>query len=150
MWGEMFRGKYAQKDASKVNMYEIAQLSWASAAPAKSCAEMEATSKGEGFRREEKNQKQREKFSLLTVNNKGQLVALCVSSPLFINLLLFPFLGNYVERKSTFFFPFSLLISAGHCQGFLMFMSACPLTCHPLSRPNNYHPISTWPTVGSL
>lgn len=42
----MFRGKYAQKDASKVNMYEIAQLSRASAAPAKSCAEMERTSKG--------------------------------------------------------------------------------------------------------
>lgn len=37
----MFGGKYAQKDASKVNMYEIAQLSRASAAPAKSCAEME-------------------------------------------------------------------------------------------------------------
>lgn len=32
------QGKYAQKDASKVNMYEIAQLSQASAAPAKSCA----------------------------------------------------------------------------------------------------------------
>lgn len=44
----MFRVKYAQKDASKVNMYEIAQLSRAMAAPAKSCAEMERTSKGEG------------------------------------------------------------------------------------------------------
>ena len=42
----MFGGKYAQKDASKVNMYEIAQLSRALAAPAKSCAEMERTSKG--------------------------------------------------------------------------------------------------------
>lgn len=42
----MFRGKYAQKDASKVNMYEIAQLSQASAPLAKSCAEMERTSKG--------------------------------------------------------------------------------------------------------
>lgn len=37
----MFRRKYAQKDASKVNTYEIAQLSRASAAPAKSCTEME-------------------------------------------------------------------------------------------------------------
>lgn len=43
------QGKYAQKDASKVNMYEIAQLSGASAAPAKSCAGMERTSKGEGL-----------------------------------------------------------------------------------------------------
>lgn len=49
----MFGGKYAQKDASKVNMYEIAQLSRASAAPAKSCAEMEGTSKGEGLRGKE-------------------------------------------------------------------------------------------------
>lgn len=57
MWGEMFRGKYAQKDASKVNMYEIAQLSPASAAPAKSCTEMERTSKGEELR----GKKQREK-----------------------------------------------------------------------------------------
>lgn len=48
MWREVFRVKYAQKDASKVNMYEIAQLSRAMAAPAKSCAEMERTSKGEG------------------------------------------------------------------------------------------------------
>lgn len=48
----MFRGKYAQKDASKVNMYEIAQLSRGSAAPAKSCAEMER-SKGEGSRGKE-------------------------------------------------------------------------------------------------
>lgn len=39
------QGKYAQKDASKVNMYEIAQLSRASAAPAKSCAEMERTNR---------------------------------------------------------------------------------------------------------
>lgn len=54
------QGKYAQKDASKVNMYEIAQLSWASAAPAKSCAEMERTSKGRRGR-EEKNQEQKEK-----------------------------------------------------------------------------------------
>lgn len=46
----MFGGKYAQKDASKVNMYEIAQLSRASAAPAKSCTEMERTSKGEESR----------------------------------------------------------------------------------------------------
>lgn len=52
MWGEMFRGKYAQKDASKVNMYEIAQLSRASAAPAKSCTEMERTSKGGKKQRE--------------------------------------------------------------------------------------------------
>lgn len=49
----MFRGKYAQKDASKVNMYEIAQLSRGSAAPAKSCAEMERISKGEGLRGKE-------------------------------------------------------------------------------------------------
>lgn len=48
----MFRGKYAQKDASKVNMYEIAQLSRASAAPAKSCTEMERTSKGGKKQRE--------------------------------------------------------------------------------------------------
>lgn len=54
------QGKYAQKDASKVNMYEIAQLSRASAAPAKSCAEMERTSKREGGS-VEKKQKQREK-----------------------------------------------------------------------------------------
>ncbi|KAI4815498.1 hypothetical protein KUCAC02_005640 [Chaenocephalus aceratus] len=39
------QGKYAQKDASKVNIYEIAQLSRASAAPAKSCTEMERTSR---------------------------------------------------------------------------------------------------------
>lgn len=31
----MFGAKYAQKDASKVNTYEIAQLSRASAGPAK-------------------------------------------------------------------------------------------------------------------
>lgn len=52
------QGKYAQKDANKVNMYEIAQLSRASAAPAKSCAEMERTSKGrqaERNRNREKN-----------------------------------------------------------------------------------------------
>lgn len=42
------RQKYAQKDASKVNTYEIAQLSRASAARAKSCAVMEGTSMGEG------------------------------------------------------------------------------------------------------
>lgn len=53
MWGEMFRGKYAQKDASKVNMYEIAQLSRALAAPAKSCTGMERTSKGEELRGKE-------------------------------------------------------------------------------------------------
>lgn len=47
------QGKYAQKDASKVNIYEIAQLSRASAAPAKSCTEMERTSKGERLRRKE-------------------------------------------------------------------------------------------------
>lgn len=41
-----------RKNASKVNMYEIAQLSRASAAPAKSCAEIER-SKGEGLRRKE-------------------------------------------------------------------------------------------------
>lgn len=46
----MFGGKYAQKDASKVNIYEIAQLSRASAAPAKSCTEMERTSKGAELR----------------------------------------------------------------------------------------------------
>lgn len=57
MWGEMFGGKYAQKDASKVNMYEIAQLSRASAAPAKSCTEMKRTREWE----EEEKQKQREK-----------------------------------------------------------------------------------------
>lgn len=50
MRGEMFRGKYAQKDASKVNTYKIAQLSRASAAPAKSCAEVESASQGEGDR----------------------------------------------------------------------------------------------------
>lgn len=55
----MFKGKYAQKDASKVNMYEIAQLSRASAAPAKSCAEMERTSKGR--RVERKKNRNREK-----------------------------------------------------------------------------------------
>lgn len=49
----MFGGKYAQKDASKVNMYEIAQLSRTSAAPAKSCTEMERTSKREELRGEE-------------------------------------------------------------------------------------------------
>lgn len=46
MSGEMLkRGKYAQRDASKVNMYEIAQLSRAWAAPAKSCTEVERTRK---------------------------------------------------------------------------------------------------------
>lgn len=54
----MFKGKYAQKDASKVNMYEIAQLSRASAASAKSCAEMERTSKG---RRVEKKKTETER-----------------------------------------------------------------------------------------
>ena len=51
--GKCLGGKYAQKDASKVNMYEIAQLSRASAAPAKSCAEVERTSKREELSREE-------------------------------------------------------------------------------------------------
>lgn len=45
----MFRGEFAKKDASKVNVYEVAQL----AVPAKSCAEMERTSKGEGWRGKE-------------------------------------------------------------------------------------------------
>lgn len=46
MSGEMLKGgKYAQRDASKVNMYEIAQLSRASAAPAKSCTDVERTRK---------------------------------------------------------------------------------------------------------
>lgn len=43
----MSRRKYAQKDASKVNMYEIAQLSRALAAPVKSCSEIERTSQRE-------------------------------------------------------------------------------------------------------
>lgn len=60
MSGEMFGGKYAPKDASKVNMYEIAQLNWASAAPAKSWTEVERTSKrgelrGEKAETERKN-----------------------------------------------------------------------------------------------
>lgn len=66
MWGEMFGGKYAQKDASKVNMYEIAQLSRASAAPAKSCAEMERVREKSW---EEKKQKQREKWLVLDSHN---------------------------------------------------------------------------------
>lgn len=49
-------GKYAQKDASKVNMYEIAQLSRALAASAKSCTEVERTSKREELREEEENE----------------------------------------------------------------------------------------------
>lgn len=61
----MFRGKYAQKDASKVNMYEIAQLSPASAAPAKSCTEMERTSKGRGVER--KRSRNGEKNSLCLI-----------------------------------------------------------------------------------
>lgn len=48
----MFGGKYAQKDASKVNMYEIAQLSRASAAPDKLCIEVERPSKREELRGE--------------------------------------------------------------------------------------------------
>lgn len=60
----MFRGKYAQKDASKVNMYEIAQLSRASAAPAKSCTEMERTSK---LRAEKKRSRIREKNGLCLI-----------------------------------------------------------------------------------
>lgn len=60
MSGEMFGGKYAPKDASKVNMYEIAQLNRASAAPAKSWTEVERTSKrgelrGEKAETERKN-----------------------------------------------------------------------------------------------
>ncbi len=64
----MFRGKYAQKDASKVNMYEIAQLSRASAAPAKSCTEMEGTSKGEELRGKEA-ETEREKWPVLDSHN---------------------------------------------------------------------------------
>lgn len=54
----MFRGgKYAQKDASKVNMFEIAQLSRALVAPAKSCVgDGERTSK----RREVESEKETE------------------------------------------------------------------------------------------
>lgn len=58
------QGKYAQKDASKVNMYEIAQLSRASAAPAKSCAEMERTNRE---RVEGKRSRNREKNSLCLI-----------------------------------------------------------------------------------
>lgn len=47
------RGKYAQKDASKVNTYEIAQSSRAWAAPAKSCTEVERTRKRNELRGEE-------------------------------------------------------------------------------------------------
>lgn len=51
--GNVEGGKYAQKDASKVNMYEIAQSSRALAAPAKSCTEVERTRKRNELRGEE-------------------------------------------------------------------------------------------------
>lgn len=54
MSGEILKwGKYAQKNASKVNMYEIAQSSRASAATAKPCTEVERTRKRKELRGEE-------------------------------------------------------------------------------------------------
>lgn len=79
MSGEMFWGKYAQKDASKVNMYEIAQLSRASAAPAKSCAEVERTSKREKLRGEEA-ETQRKKCLCLMVSEKQRQAGCFVRS----------------------------------------------------------------------
>lgn len=59
MWGEMFERKYAQKDASKVNMYEIAQLSRASAATSQV---MHCDGERGEKSCEEKKQKQRENW----------------------------------------------------------------------------------------
>lgn len=69
-------------------MYEIAQLSRASAAPAKSCTEMGRTSKREEEKKKKK-QKQREKWPALDrVNNKEKLVAGELHSPPVGNLLV--------------------------------------------------------------
>lgn len=63
-------------------MYEIAQLSRASAAPAKSCTEMGRTSKREKEKKKREKQKQREKWPALDrVNNKEKLVAGELHSP---------------------------------------------------------------------
>lgn len=81
----MFRGKYAQKDVSKVNMYEIAQLS---RDLAKSGAEMERTSKGEGLKG--KRTRNRETFLELDnqiVNKKVPPAPVHSLFPLFVSFL---------------------------------------------------------------
>lgn len=63
----MFGGKYAQKDASKVNMYEIAQLSRASAAPDKLCIEVERPSKKEELRGEKAETERKNSLCLIVI-----------------------------------------------------------------------------------
>lgn len=97
MSGEMLKGgKYAQKDASKVNMYEIAQSSRASAAPAKSCTEVERTRK----KRAEGEEAEPE-FEA----SEASATALQMASRAFHSSLRFV---SFPPWRKSFFPPFSL------------------------------------------
>lgn len=64
---------------------------------------------------------------------------------------LFPPASNLILWGHVYF-SFFLFLSLQVNFRFLIltFMSVWHWKWHPLSRPSNYHQISTWPTVGSL